>query len=103
MPEGEIAPPMPLNGVVALTEPDAAGRIFMVVQFSDNTMTAQFRLPWQTAAQFGQQLAQQMAEQAARAQAMSGPQLVVPGVNAPPGIPTDLRPPFPPPNGRKRS
>jgi hypothetical protein len=95
MPEGETAPPMGLIAVVALTKPDAAGRVWVVLQLSDDTVSAQFRIPWQVAAPLGQNIGEQLAQAAGRAQAMAGPSLFIPGVNMPDGP----LPPPPPVNG----
>jgi hypothetical protein len=95
LPAGQQPPPMPVRFDVSLTEPDTAGRVWIVWQFSDSTTTWQVRIPWQVAAGFAQQLLQATGQVAARAQALSGPTLITPDMMG--GLP-----PLPPPNGGGR-
>jgi hypothetical protein len=86
MPPGEVSPPMGLQPMAGLTTPDAKGRVWVVLQLTDGTVTNQFRVPWRVAGQLGQAIAEQLVQAAAKARALSGPQLWTPD-QMPPGMP----------------
>lgn len=69
--KGEVIPPVPVEFGAGLTGPDVKGHRWAILRVSDGTVTADFRIPWQVAAQVGAGIAQGLANvqaQAAREQ-----------------------------------
>jgi hypothetical protein len=72
--------PVTIRG--GLTDPDAAGHQWALLEIIDGTMTTSLRVPWQNADQLGMGIAQILAQVKAQAAAKAGPQLIVPPAGA---------------------
>jgi len=76
---GEIIPPIPVQFEVGLTDKDSKGHRWAILRATDGTVTVDFRIPWQLAAQQGMQIAQGLAGMQQRAASEENAGLVVPG------------------------
>jgi hypothetical protein len=104
---GEVVPPIPCEFGVGLTDKDAKGHRWAILQATDGTVSASFRIPWQLAAQVGAQLANGLAAMQQKAASEENGGLVVPGKPAGGGLfipgPGQRTPgPIPPLNGSAR-
>lgn len=102
---GEVIPPIPVKFDVGLTEKDAKGHRWAILQALDGTVSVSFRIPWQLAAQQGAQIAAGLAAMQQKAAAEENGGLVVPGGGKSGGlfIPGRRGPgPVPPLNGGRR-
>jgi hypothetical protein len=77
-PQGNNPPCHPITIRGAVTDPDAAGHQWAMLELDDGTVTARIRLPWQNADAVGMAIAQILAQIKAAVAAASGPQLIVP-------------------------
>lgn len=84
--EGAMVPPMDVTASVGLTQKDTAGRQWAILRFTDGTMTLDFRIPWQIAANYGVAIAQGLAamQNKARSEEHSG-LIVTNGAGGQPG------------------
>ena len=86
MPPGEELPPVPVAAAVGLTQPDAKGRRWAVLELRDGTVSMTVRIPWQAAEQFGMGIAQGLAAMQAKAASEQHQGLIVPnGAGGRPG------------------
>lgn len=76
---GEMIPPIPCQFEFGLTPKDSKGHRWAVLQVTDGTVTAKFRIPWQVSGQVGMQIAQGLAAVQAKAASEENGGLVVPG------------------------
>lgn len=83
---GEVIPPIPVDFQVGLTDKDVKGHRWVVLRGSDRTVTVDFRIPWQLAAQMGAGIAASLAAMQQKAASEENGGLVVPGKPAGGGL-----------------
>jgi hypothetical protein len=81
-PDGVNPPCQPVMIRGGLSDADAAGRQWAILEVDDGTVTARIRLPWQNCDGVGAAIAQIMAQVKAGAVAKNGPGLIVPPTGA---------------------
>lgn len=80
--DGTNPPCHPVTIRGGLTDQDAAGHQWALLEVTCGTVTAVLRLPWQNADNLGMGIAQILAQVKAQAEAKNGPQLIVPPAGA---------------------
>lgn len=79
---GEVIPPIPCSFAVGLTDPDVKGHRWAILRGTDGTVTVDFRVPWQMAAQIGAGIGQGLAQMQSQAEQEASGGLILPGGSA---------------------